>query len=126
MESVAIENKKNGFEKLEVWQEAHKLTLEIYKVTDKFPKSERFSLTDQIRRVAVSISNNIAEKKGRITDKELLNFLYIARGLLEEIKYLLILAKDLDYLNKEKYNFLAKKSSSVGRLLNGFINAVEI
>lgn len=74
--------------------------LEIYKLTRNFPKDERFRIVDQICRAAISVSTNIAEGTGRHSKKEFLQFLYIARGSVEEIKYLLLLAKDLNYLKQ--------------------------
>jgi len=74
--------------------------LEIYKLTRNFPKDERFRIVDQICRAAISVPTNIAEGTGRHSKKEFLQFLYIARGSVEEIKYLLLLAKDLNYLKQ--------------------------
>jgi four helix bundle protein len=86
-----------NFQDLVVWQKAHGLVLEIYRLSRKFPREETYGLTSQLRRSAVSIPANIAEgfkKKGR-NDK--LRFLNIAQGSLEETRYYLILAGDLEY-----------------------------
>ncbi|WP_018249165.1 four helix bundle protein [Orenia marismortui] len=122
MNSVAY---KDNFKNLKLWQEAHKLVLEIYQITADFPKEERYGLTDQFRRAVVSIPNNIVEGKGRKTNKELLKFAYISRGSLEEVKYLLILSKDLGYIEDKSYNHLFKQTNLIGKLLNGFINAFK-
>ncbi|TDX58942.1 four helix bundle protein [Orenia marismortui] len=122
MNSVAY---KDNFKNLKLWQEAHKLVLEIYQITANFPKEERYGLTDQFRRAVVSIPNNIVEGKGRKTNKELLKFAYISRGSLEEVKYLLILSKDLGYIEDKSYNHLFKQTNLIGKLLNGFINAFK-
>jgi four helix bundle protein len=85
------------FEQLIVWQKAHQYVLGVYRFTDKFPRTEIYGLTSQLRRAAVSIPANIAEgfkKRGR-ADK--VRFLNIAQGSLEECRYYLILAKDLNY-----------------------------
>ena len=83
---------RQTFNDLRIWQLAHKLTLFIYTQTKSFPSSEKFSLTDQIRRAAVSIAANIAEGFGRHSKKEFINFLFISLGSLEEVRYYLILA----------------------------------
>jgi four helix bundle protein len=86
-----------SFEQLIVWQKAHQLVLGVYRLTDNFPRTEIYGLTSQLRRAAVSIPANIAEgfkKRGR-GDK--VCFLNIAQGSLEECRYHLILAKDLNY-----------------------------
>ncbi|MCK8816014.1 four helix bundle protein [Natroniella sulfidigena] len=116
---------RDYFEKLKVWQKSHELVLEVYETIDSFPKSERFGLIDQIKRAVTSIPNNIAEGTGRNTSKELLRFLYVARGSLEEIKYLLILSRDLGYIEEDLYSNLKKDANIVGKLLNGFINSVK-
>lgn len=114
-----------GFEDLEIWQQAHGLVLDIYRVTDTFPNTERFRLTDQLCRSAASIPANIAEGKGRDSNREFLRFLVIARGSLEETKYHLLLAKDLDYLPKADYNDLIDRYNVVGKMLNGLINKIK-
>ncbi|RBP58580.1 four helix bundle protein [Alkalibaculum bacchi] len=106
---------------LKVWQEAHELVLRIYAVTKTFPKEELYGLTSQIRRAAVSIPSNIIEGKARGTAKELQRFLLIARGSLEELKYQILLAKDLEYMDKNTYSDIVTQANIVGKLLNGFI-----
>ena len=88
----------DSFRELKVWQEAHDLTLRIYNLTKNFPKEERFRLINQLCSSSASVPANIAEGTGRKTLKEYIQFLYNARGSLEETKYHLILAKDLGYL----------------------------
>ncbi len=113
------------FQNLKVWQVAHKLVLEIYNITKQFPDNERFRLTDQICRSAISIAANIAEGKGRNTLKEYIQFLYNARGSLEETKYHLILSKDLGYINENKFKELIVGYDQVGKMLNGLINSLK-
>lgn len=112
------------FENLEVWKLAHELVLEIYRETENFPNEEKFRLTDQICRASSSIAINICEGTGRKTNKDFVHFLYIARGSLQETKYQLILAKDLNYINLEKYNHLLNKCDNVSKLLNGLIKKI--
>lgn len=69
-----------SFRRLEVWQEAHNLALEVYKITKRFPNEEKFSLIDQVRRSGSSVSANIAESCGRYSVKDKVNLLIIARG----------------------------------------------
>ena len=88
-----------SFEQLIVWQKAHQFVLGVYRFTDNFPRNELFGLTSQLRRAAVSIAANIAEgfkKRGRADKARYFN---IAQGSLEECRYYLILAKDLNYGN---------------------------
>lgn len=86
-----------SYRDMRIWGEAHALTLEVYRLTAGFPSHERFALTAQLRRAASSVPANIAEGMGRRTTKELLSFLFIARGSLQETEYFLLLAKDLSY-----------------------------
>ena len=113
------------FTQLEVWRRSHELVLEIYRVTKAFPNIERFRLTDQLCRSASSIPANIAEGKGRNTLKEYLQFLYIARGSLEETRYHLLLAQDLSYLEGGDYQILKARCDQIGKLLNGLINSLK-
>jgi len=105
------------FEDLQVWQKAHRLALGIYKVTKGFPADERFGLVSQMRRSAVSVPANIAEGFSRRTAKEKLYFYNIAQGSLEELKYYLILGRDLGYM--ENSAELRKSGDEVGRMLHG-------
>lgn len=110
------------FASLPIFQEAHALVLEIYKITRKFPEEEKFSLISQIRRSAASIPTNIVEGNARGHKKEMIEFLYFAKGSLEETKYHLLLAKDLGYINEQAYLSIHDRTESVGKQLNGLIN----
>ncbi len=106
-----------SFEQLIVWQKAHQLVQETYRFTESFPRSEIYGLTSQLRRAAVSIPANIAEgfkKRGR-ADK--VRFLNIAQGSLEECRYYLILAKDLNYGDTTK---LQPQLEEVSKLLEAY------
>lgn len=115
----------NDTNKLVVWQKSHELVLIIYEITKNFPKEELLGLTSQIRRAAVSIPSNIVEGKARGSAKDYKRFLLIARGSLEELKYQLLLAKDLIYMDEKKYIEILKLSKDVGRLLNGLIRSLD-
>jgi four helix bundle protein len=110
------------FENLKVFDEAHRLTLAIYKVTRNFPKSETYGLTSQIRRSSASVAANIVEGNSRGHKKEFLQFLYLANGSLEETRYHLLLARDLNYIDVEEYGLAHLQAEIVGKLLKGLIN----
>ena len=114
--------KAKTFEDLLVWKKAHAYVLEIYRITKQFPKSEIFGLTAQMRRAAVSIPANIAEGFKKRTPREKIRILNISQGSLEESRYYLILAEDLDYANTAM--FLAKLEE-VSRMLEAYIRAIE-
>jgi four helix bundle protein len=107
--------------KLIVWQKSHELVLRIYEISQKFPADELYGLTSQIRRAVVSIPSNIVEGKARGSNKEYKRFLLIARGSLEEIKYQILLAKDLGYITQGEYIELNERMDEVGRLLSGLM-----
>lgn len=112
------------FEDLKVWQKSHKLVLEIYKETKRFPMDERYGLVSQMRRSSVSICSNIAEGYKKST-KDFVRFLDIAQGSLEETKYHLILSRDLDYLDKDRFNMFFGSAEEVGLMLNGLIQKLR-
>jgi four helix bundle protein len=87
---------------LDVWQKAVDFTVEIYRVTESFPKDERFGLTSQIRRASVSIAANIAEGAGRKSTKEFLKFLSIAQGSASEVETEIVIAHRLSYLDDRR------------------------
>ena len=111
--------------KLIVWKKAHELVLKTYKITKDFPKDEQYGLTSKLRRAAVSIPSNIVEGKSRGTNKDYNRFLMIARGSLEEVKYQILLARDLEYIDEEVYKKIHKDMDEVGRLLAGLIKSVD-
>ncbi|MEX2322640.1 MAG: four helix bundle protein [Acidimicrobiia bacterium] len=87
------------YEKLRVWQEAHRVALRVYAVTQKYPKAERFSLTQQTRRAAASIASNISEGAGRGSDRDFARFVRYSVGSANEVEYQLRLAADLGYVD---------------------------
>ena len=108
-----------SFEKLIVWQESRTLVREIYVILKDFPKFEQYALCDQIRRAVISISSNIAEGNAKQSHKEKIHFFEIAFGSLMEVCCQIILAKDLDYITKEKYEPIKDKIRKVSKLLSG-------
>ena len=112
------------FQKLDVWQKGHALTLQIYKESIRFPVQERFGLVVQIRRSCSSICANIVEGYKK-SDKEFVRYLSIAEASLEETKYHLILAKDLNYLKTERFDQLFAIANEVGRMINGLARKIK-
>ncbi|OGE64680.1 hypothetical protein A3J13_02315 [Candidatus Daviesbacteria bacterium RIFCSPLOWO2_02_FULL_36_8] len=120
-----ISAKIKTFTDLTAWKKAHELVVNIYKLTEDFPKSEMFSLVDQMRRCGVSISSNIAEGFSRQGSKEKIQFYYISKGSLTEIQNQLLIARDVGYLNNKLFNELAGQTVEVGRLLIGLIRSIK-
>lgn len=110
------------FEDLIVWQRAHAFVLEVYRYSASFPKEEMYGLCSQLRRAAVSIPANIAEGFKKKTKPEKVRFLNIVQGSLEECRYYLILARDLQYGDS---NFLINQLEEVSKLLNGYIKGID-
>jgi four helix bundle protein len=108
------------FKNIKVWQKAHELVLEIYKVTKMFPSSEKYGLTAQIRRAGASVATNIVEGYKRRSDKDFAHFLNMADSSLEETKYHLLLAYDLEYVEKNYHEQLLILANEIGRMLSGF------
>ena len=119
-------NRIRDFTDLDVWKEGHKLVLMLYKITDRFPKSERYSLIDQIRRSSVSVTSNIAEGFGRQTYKEKIQFYYLAQGSLVELKNQLIISKDVGYIDENVYLALKNQADVCHKLLQGIIKKSKI
>lgn len=113
--------KIKSFTDLTTWQEGHKLVIMIYEVTKSFPQKETYSLIDQMRRSATSVTSNIAEGFGRRTPKDRIKFYYQAHGSLIELKNQLLISKDVGYLEKEKFQKLADQANNTHRLLQGLI-----
>jgi four helix bundle protein len=106
-------------ESLEVWETAADFVVRIYKATETFPKEEKFGLTSQIRRAAVSVPANIAEGAGRQSDKEFLHFLSNAQGSASELSTELIISHRLGYLSENVYVQLIQTLDSIGRMIVG-------
>lgn len=120
------EQKIQSFTQLIVWQKAHLLALEIYKITKTFPMEEKFGLIDQLRRAAVSVTSNIAEGFYRRTMKDKAHFYAISLGSLAEIQNQLLMSRDLTYLRNETFHSIALKTVEVHKLLNGLIKSSRL
>ena len=113
------------FEDLAVWKDARKFTNKIYNLTNKFPKEELYGLTSQIRRATVSIMSNIAEGFDRRSDKELSNFLSMARGSSSEVQNDLYIALDLKYISKEDFKIMYAEAKKIAKQINGLMNYLK-
>ena len=117
--------KVKSFEDLTVWQQSHKLTLEVYKLTAKFPGSEKYGVVSQLRRCSSSVPANIAEGFGRATTRELLRCLQIARGELEETRYFVLLSRDLGYVTSQDCENVGQHCNTTGRLINALGSSLK-
>lgn len=108
------------FRDLNVWQKAHNLVLNIYKITKSFPMEERYGLVAQLRRSAASIPTNIVEGFKRKSKKDYAHFINVADASLEETEYHIILAKDLGYIKEKDFNRLNDLCNEIGKMLYGF------
>jgi four helix bundle protein len=113
--------KIQAFIDLDAWKEGHQLVLLIYKVTSKFPQSEIFALTNQLRRCSVSITSNIAEGFSRNSYKEKVQFFYISLGSTSELQNQILVARDVSYLSEMDYKEINEKSVQVHKIINGLI-----
>ena len=115
----------NSFKDLKAWQEAHDLVLKIYKITKMFPQEEKYRLVDQLCRSASSVPANLVEGGSRHTKREYLQFVYQAKGSLEETKYHILLAKDLEYIDELEYASLMDQADKTSILINGLITYLK-
>jgi len=113
------------FTDLKVWQQAHALVLAIYPLTARFPAEERFGLTSQLRRAAVSVPSNIAEGSKRVSNPEYAHYLNIAEGSLAETEYQLILSRDLGYAAGAAVEPLFAQIAELARMLHALRKKVE-
>lgn len=112
-------------EQIPVWQDSHKLVLDIYRISQNFPNHEIYGLTSQIRRAAYSIPSNISEGFYRHTTKELIQFIYNAKGSCGEIIYHLRLTKDLDYISEDDYKDLKYRYENIAKQISGWIKSLK-
>jgi len=114
-----------NYKELVVWQKAKEFAVAIYRATEAFPKTERFGLTSQLQRSAVSVPANIAEGWGRGSTKEYIQFLTVARGSLMELETHLIISGDLGYLKPSQLEQSQRQVESIGQMLNRLIQALQ-
>ncbi|MCZ6674295.1 MAG: four helix bundle protein [Verrucomicrobia bacterium] len=116
--------KVRDYKELKVWQRSFELTKEIYLITKRFPEDEKYGLTSQIRRAAVSVPSNIAEGANRGSTKEFIRFLYIAIGSSAELESQLLLVEELGFLNKSICES-KEKLQEVIKMLHGLIRSLK-
>jgi four helix bundle protein len=116
---------KNNYRDLEVWQKAMDLVELCYAYTKSFPSEERYGLTDQIRRAAVSVPSNIAEGQARQHKKEFIQFLSIAQGSLAELETQVQIAERLHYIDSDNMQEMLKKSDQVARMITGLRKSIQ-
>ena len=115
-----------SFRDLIVWQKAMLLAREIYQLVKMLPVEERYALSDQMRRAAVSVPSNIAEGQARNSTKEFIQFLHIAKGSTAELMTQLLLCVDFEYLTDEQIHHAKQLSYKVGQLLSALIRSLRI
>lgn len=113
-----------SYRDLKVWQHSMKLVLNVYSATRRFPKEELYGLVSQMRRAAVSIPSNIAEGKGRLTDRDRAHFYLQARGSLLELETQILIAQELNYIPLMESESLQESTGQIGKMLNGLVQAI--
>lgn len=120
-----MNSKINSFKDLEIWQLSHQAVLSVYDLLVNIPRQEDYNIKSQLMRASVSIPTNIAEGMGRYSRKEFIQFLNIARGSVEECKYLLILSYDLQYISKEDFEKNSSVYDLIGKKINALIKSIK-
>ncbi|MCH7761100.1 four helix bundle protein [candidate division TA06 bacterium] len=115
--------KAKRFQDLEVWRKAHEFVLNVYQVTKKFPQEERYGLALQMRRAAISVPANIAEGFTKRTLKDKSHYYNVAQGSLEEMRYYIILSKDLGYIRDAPE--LEENGEAISKMLYGLIKSIQ-
>ncbi len=113
------------FTELKVWQRGHTLVLAVYRMTNGFPQNERYGLTSQLRRAALSVPTNIAEGSKRLTSQEYCRFLNISEASLAETEYLIMVSRDLGYITAIMASKSFEEISELSRMLHGLRKKVE-
>jgi len=116
---VKVEGRRNSYRDLIIWQKSMHLVKEIYLLSKTFPKEELYGLTSQIRRCAISIPSNIAEGRGRGSDKEFIRFLQISLGSLYELETQIELAKELNFIQDN--GIILEKCIEIEKMINSMI-----
>jgi four helix bundle protein len=114
-----------NYRDLQVWKKAHDLTLELYRVSQRFPREEMYGITGQLRRAAVSIRANLAEGCGRRTSNELARFVRAAMGSASELDYHILLCRDIGLMSSDDFSISTAKLTEVRKMLTSFLQSVE-
>ncbi len=115
----------HNFKELKIWQKGRNFVKEIYLTVSKFPPEEKYALTSQMKRAAISILSNIAEGAGRGTEKDFARFLDIANGSAFELETQIYLAFDLEFINEKKLNNLIDNIEEIEKMIYGFKKRIE-
>ena len=118
-------NESKSFKDLECWQRAHEFVKAVYQVTKRFPEDERYGLTSQFRRAAVSIAANICEGYRKMSKADKLRFMNIAQGSLEECRYYVILSLDIEYVDQATHDRLEYLINGASWKLNGYAEGIS-
>ena len=113
------------YRELIAWQKAMRLVSRVYELSDHFPADEKFGLTSQIRRAAISVPSNVAEGQGRDSTKEFVRHLSIAYGSLMEVETQILIGVDLKYLDDETAEVFLQESAEAGRIINGLMRSLR-
>ena len=114
-----------NYKELEVWKKSVAITTEIYRLSSSFPNTERYGLSSQVRKAAVSVAANTAEGWGRGSVGEYIQFLTIARGSLMELETYLIISCNLELIGSDVLGALSNEIEEIGKMLNGLIGALK-
>lgn len=115
-----------NFKKLKIWKRSFDLAIKVYKITNKFPKSEKYNITAQLRRAATSISSNIAEGASKHTTTDFVRFLYQGYASLKEVESLLLMSKVLKYLLVRDFEVFAKEIDEIARMVYRFVEVLNL
>lgn len=119
---MASDQKIKSYKELLIWQKGIALVKEVYKLTKKFPRTEKFGLISQIHRSAISIPSNIAEGQARQHSKEFRQFLFMALGSLAELDTQLNIALELNYINQDELAIIDEKVTEIRRMIRGLLS----
>lgn len=114
-----------NYKKLEIWEISKNISLNVYKTTSSFPKTEQYGLTSQIRRAAVSVPSNIAEGCGKNTSSDLAKFIDIALGSLFELETQLLISLELKYISNDNFNSIDKNIEICRRKIINFLKSIR-
>jgi len=120
-----VNNKIKEFTDLEAWKKGHEFTIDVYRLTGKFPKQETYGIVSQLRRAAASITANIAEGFSRYSYRDKIRFYYNSRGSISECQNYFLIARDVGYLGKNDAEKMIFQADRIRQILNGLIRSSE-
>jgi four helix bundle protein len=113
------------FHRLKVWHKAHMLAIDVYRLSEEFPRRDGVALTSQLRRAALSVPTNIAEGAGKLSNAEFRRFLEIALGSASEVRYHLLVARDIGLIEPARHEEFSSRAVEIRRMLSGLIERVR-